>query len=83
MGTRLILRLSAARLRRRGGSLQQAIELAKKGENGHGTLALAEYRSGHRAESLAASERSMKQRGSGQISFPVNIRNERRSFSAS
>jgi WD40 repeat protein len=37
---------------------RKAVELAKKGENYYGTLALAEYRSGHWGKSLAASERS-------------------------
>jgi superkiller protein 3 len=41
---------------------RKAVELAQKGENHFGTLALAEYRSGHWPESLAASERSMKLR---------------------
>ncbi len=41
---------------------RKAVELAKKGENHFGTLALAEYRSGHWDESLAASEQSMKLR---------------------
>jgi eukaryotic-like serine/threonine-protein kinase len=41
---------------------RKAIELAKKGENSYGTLALAEYRSGHWALSLAASNRSMELR---------------------
>jgi hypothetical protein len=39
---------------------RKAVELAKKGENYNNTLGLAEYRSGHWAESLVASERSMK-----------------------
>ena len=38
---------------------RKAVELAKKGVNSHSTLALAEYRSGHWTESLAASERAM------------------------
>ena len=35
---------------------RKAVELAKNGENPYGTLSLAEYRSGHWAESLAASD---------------------------
>ena len=38
---------------------RKAVELAKKDENCYGTLALAEYRSGHWAESLTACEQSM------------------------
>ena len=41
---------------------RKAVELAKKGANYYNTLALAEYCSGHLAESLAASEQSMKLR---------------------
>ena len=44
---------------------RKAVELAKKDENCYNTLALAEYRSGHWAESLAASERSMELRKGG------------------
>jgi tetratricopeptide (TPR) repeat protein len=38
---------------------RKAVELAPKNANTHGTLALAEYRSSHWSESLAASERSV------------------------
>jgi tetratricopeptide (TPR) repeat protein len=39
---------------------RKAVELAMNGENHFGTLALAEYRSGHWAESLAGSDRSLE-----------------------
>jgi len=41
---------------------RKAVELGEKDANTYGTLALAEYRSGHYAESLAASKRSMELR---------------------
>ena len=41
---------------------RKAVVHAKNGENCYGTLALAEYRSGHWAESLAASKRTMELR---------------------
>jgi len=44
---------------------RKAVELAPKNGNNFNTLALAEYRSGHWAESLAASERSMALRNGG------------------
>ena len=47
---------------------RKAVELAKADAYCYGTLALAEYRSGHWAESLAASGRSMEL-GKGGVAY--------------
>jgi len=45
---------------------RKAVELAKKGENFDRTLALAEYRSGHWAESLGAGAQATELRKEGE-----------------